>query len=223
MNNRKCTTRSWCFSCNWSKRTPNHTGCGTIVSGVCKTCRNQTGRQNWVWWRRCWRWTLETVGTAEQRHVDDTHCNVVHGWDYRRFVVGHLRKNASDDPEALAHIVQQEYKFTTQKINQSFSNYSAWHQRSKLLPEIVASMTVEEKNQVALDGEMIDESIRVLCIDHILCRARSRQKRNLHGSRRSVCLAVLLVAARKSPWSCHVVRSISDGERPVSGDSRIQW
>ncbi|KAF1800331.1 hypothetical protein FB192DRAFT_1286267 [Mucor lusitanicus] len=74
-----------------------------------------------------------------------------HGWDYRRFVVGHLRREAGNDPQALAHIVQQEYKFTTQKINQSFSNYSAWHQRSKLLPEIVVSMTTEEKNQVALN------------------------------------------------------------------------
>lgn len=74
-----------------------------------------------------------------------------HGWDYRRFVVGRLRREASNDRQALAHIIQQEYTFTTQKINQSFSNYSAWHQRSKLLPEIVACMTAEEKNQVALD------------------------------------------------------------------------
>lgn len=85
-------------------------------------------------------------------HNTNFHISLVHGWDYRRFVVGHLRNNASS-PEELANIVQGEYKFTTQKINQSFSNYSAWHQRSKLLPEIVESMTTEEKNQVALNGK----------------------------------------------------------------------
>jgi geranylgeranyl transferase type-2 subunit alpha len=72
---------------------------------------------------------------------------LVHGWDYRRFVVSHLRKNKSQ----LAKIVQDEYDFTTRKINQSFSNYSAWHQRSKLLPEIVANMSEQERNTVAIN------------------------------------------------------------------------
>ncbi|KAL9556249.1 hypothetical protein MBANPS3_001974 [Mucor bainieri] len=110
----------------------------------------------WMWNHRIWclqhmpkpDWQAE-LGLVEKMLTMDA--RNFHGWDYRRFVVGHLRANASNDPEALAHIVQQEYKFTTQKINQSFSNYSAWHQRSKLLPEIVAAMTAEEKNQVALN------------------------------------------------------------------------
>ncbi|KAK4513235.1 phospholipid:diacylglycerol acyltransferase [Mucor velutinosus] len=110
----------------------------------------------WMWNHRIWclqnmpkpDWQAE-LGLVEKMLTMDA--RNFHGWDYRRFVVGHLRRNASNDPEALTNIIQQEYKFTTQKINQSFSNYSAWHQRSKLLPEIVASMTAEEKNQVALN------------------------------------------------------------------------
>ncbi|KAI8369858.1 hypothetical protein EDC96DRAFT_440570 [Choanephora cucurbitarum] len=72
-----------------------------------------------------------------------------HGWNYRRYVVSHLRKQAKDEHELTA-IIKNEYEFTTRKINQSFSNYSAWHQRSKLLPEIVMDMTEEERNQVAI-------------------------------------------------------------------------
>lgn len=74
--------------------------------------------------------------------------SLVHGWNYRRFVVGHLR-GITENEQQIAKIVEQEYEFTTRKINQSFSNYSAWHQRSKLLPEIVASMSEEGKNIVA--------------------------------------------------------------------------
>jgi geranylgeranyl transferase type-2 subunit alpha len=83
---------------------------------------------------------------------------IVHGWDYRRFVVGHLRQNAENETE-VAKIVEQEYEFTTRKINQSFSNYSAWHQRSKLLSEIVASMSEEEKNTVAVNGNIYMDSL----------------------------------------------------------------
>lgn len=47
----------------------------------------------------------------------------VHVWDYRRYAAA----KAKIDP-------QKELDFSTQKIEKNFSNYSAWHQRSKLLP-----------------------------------------------------------------------------------------
>ncbi|XP_008776168.2 geranylgeranyl transferase type-2 subunit alpha 1 [Phoenix dactylifera] len=49
-----------------------------------------------------------------------------HGWTYRRFVA--KLKNVSEE---------EEIKFTMDMINTNFSNYSAWHNRSVLLSQLL--------------------------------------------------------------------------------------
>lgn len=51
--------------------------------------------------------------------------HIVHGWAYRQWIV----QKANDDMS----LVKNEFEFSKLKIFQNFSNYSAWHKRSKLL------------------------------------------------------------------------------------------
>jgi hypothetical protein len=74
----------------------------------------------------------------------------VHGWGYRRYVVGQMRKCQPDTSEIDA----KEFEYTSTKIKQSFSNYSAWHYRSKLLPSIMKDMSDEERATVGKDGKV---------------------------------------------------------------------
>jgi hypothetical protein len=51
-----------------------------------------------------------------------------HCWDYRRYIVQH-----STHPSAEA---EAEFAYTLAKISENFSNYSAWHYRTTLLPKV---------------------------------------------------------------------------------------
>ena len=98
-----------------------------------------------VWHHRCWvmeasptpDWLMEKQLCDQFLKYDERNCELmscdsnfiyhltVHCWDYRRYVAG--KANLSAD---------EEFQFTSQKIEANFSNYSAWHYRSKLLPRI---------------------------------------------------------------------------------------
>lgn len=48
-----------------------------------------------------------------------------HTWNYRKFVVTNCKPSLED-----------EFQFTTEKLYDNFSNYSAWHYRSKMLVDL---------------------------------------------------------------------------------------
>lgn len=103
-----------------------------------------------AWHHRCW--TLEQNPRADwQREL--LLCNKYlkfdernfHTWDYRRYVT-----------EKAAVPAAQELDFCTEKIKVNFSNYSSWHHRSLLLPELYPNERrdrpmSEEKLQQELD------------------------------------------------------------------------
>ncbi|CAK9438497.1 uncharacterized protein LODBEIA_P27210 [Lodderomyces beijingensis] len=118
----------------------------------------------WIWNHRSWclfklvelksvNWEFEFKTVSKMLELDQRN---FHGWHYRRFVVENLEleqqqqqvesggdkndgKGDGDDNSNKLAILQlnfDEFDYTTSKIQRDFSNFSAWHNRTKLIPKI---------------------------------------------------------------------------------------
>ncbi|CAG8485613.1 26798_t:CDS:2, partial [Dentiscutata erythropus] len=113
----------------------------------------------WIFNHR--RWCLDTMPNPDWKsELDlvgkmlDMDARNFHGWDYRRYVITRL---SCIDSNAL-NLCKTEFDFTTTKINQNFSNYSAWHQRSKLLPNLLEDEQLGDqgkKNLIDQEFELV--------------------------------------------------------------------
>lgn len=87
--------------------------------------------------------------------------SAVHAWDYRRHVVASCRRaDGPASPKRPRLTAASELAFTTRKIEASFSNFSAWHYRSKLLPRLWAERG---------DDDAVDEAARLARLDDGVC------------------------------------------------------
>eukprot|EP00897_Mesotaenium_endlicherianum_P001083 jgi/Mesen1/10976/ME000096S10554 len=139
-----------------------------------------------AWYHRKWVLALGLTGgaaAAEQelrllRHLLQLDPRNFHAWDYRRFVVslqGAATSGESHPPAshlagtggAAAPLqrlqeqeLRQELEFTDEKINENFSNYSAWHYRSSLLTERLQRDTSEASRcrQLADEFELVRQA-----------------------------------------------------------------
>lgn len=68
----------------------------------------------------------------------------VHAWDYRRYIL--VSGFPNRDPEA-------ELRYTTRKIEGNFSNFSAWHQRTKVLGRLWREMRERDSPDTDSDIE----------------------------------------------------------------------
>ncbi|KAG0325017.1 hypothetical protein BG004_003319, partial [Podila humilis] len=111
----------------------------------------------WMWNHRRWclenmskpRWDKELAMVSKFLEMDARN---FHGWDYRRYIIRQLDLQAGQDNDSVLARAQSEFDFTTTKISQNFSNYSAWHNRSTLLGKLAANVTDEER-EALVDNE----------------------------------------------------------------------
>lgn len=92
-----------------------------------------------------------------------------HGWDYRRFVISELRKLAktrtekqppkaelpTEEPasapevDANASLTESEFSYCTKMIQSNLSNFSAWHNRSTLIPRLLNERGADDESRRA--------------------------------------------------------------------------
>ncbi|KAK9463389.1 uncharacterized protein V1516DRAFT_667638, partial [Lipomyces oligophaga] len=109
----------------------------------------------WIWNHRQWclqvspkpDWKFELGLVTKMLEYDARN---FHGWHYRRYVVAQLE---SATGKSLA---RQEFDYTTTKINSNFSNFSAWHNRTKLIPRLL-------KKEPSLDAvELLGQELNLI-------------------------------------------------------------
>ena len=89
----------------------------------------------WAWHHRLWclsKVDLDKVWQKEMELINmylTKDCRNFHVWDYRKRILA----NRHGDFWKNSHVLMEELKFTLLKITDNFSNYSAWHWRSKVL------------------------------------------------------------------------------------------
>jgi hypothetical protein len=64
---------------------------------------------------------------------------IVLAWDYRRYVLASMPVRRSE---------KAELAYTTKKIEANFSNFSAWHQRTKVLSSLWVSGEVDRASSL---------------------------------------------------------------------------
>ncbi|KAG2020495.1 RAB-protein geranylgeranyltransferase, variant 3 [Coprinopsis cinerea AmutBmut pab1-1] len=176
----------------------------------------------WIWNHR--RWCLENIpfGPGEEgtpSHNDwrntawnnelyvvekllDADARNFHAWDYRRYVLASM---PVPRPEL------SELGYTSRKIGANFSNFSAWHQRSKVLPRLWEAGTLDEKTSRE-SGRVIYTAYLLALIARLLrCRIRIGAECDVYRTSRSECMGLSSVVGWiKSGQSFTAARDRSD-------------
>ncbi len=116
----------------------------------------------WIWNHRLWLldqssvllppdsslalWTEELGLVGKMLNRDSRN---FHGWGYRRTVVDNIERLKATS------MAKEEFDYTTKMIGTNLSNFSAWHNRSKLILRMLEeqSATDDERRQMLDDGQ----------------------------------------------------------------------
>ena len=85
---------------------------------------------------------------SKSRRANNLTCSQaspVHAWNYRRYILESMPVKRSETTELV---------YTKRKIEANFSNFSAWHQRSKVLSSLWDAGKLD-RAKVIEDGKII--------------------------------------------------------------------
>lgn len=148
----------------------------------------------WIWNHRTWclqeleslgkaNWTFELGIVLKLLEADSRN---FHGWHYRRYVVQQIESKAvkeaktpSDKALSTLKIDLDEFRYTTQKITKNISNFSAWHNRSKLIPKIF-SLIAEDPDRKTLEHDYREELALFSSPHHLLLKELEMVKTGMY-------------------------------------------
>ncbi|KAJ2899345.1 uncharacterized protein MKZ38_003274 [Zalerion maritima] len=164
--------------------------------------------------RRIWENELALVSqmlTKDNRNF--------HAWGYRRFVVGALEREELGGKS----MAESEFEYTTKMIHWSLSNFSAWHNRSKLIPRLLGERGADDKKrQKFLDAELdlVREALNVGPEDQSLWYYHQFLILNLINDVKQATIVPNITVEQKSEY---VQREIDDIKDFLEDYDDIKW
>ncbi|KZC09465.1 Geranylgeranyl transferase type-2 subunit alpha, partial [Dufourea novaeangliae] len=130
----------------WSEERLNESYRHELV--LTENCLKQNPKSYYAWYQRIWimehmaepDWKRELMLCTKYLDIDERN---FHCWNHRQYVV----QKAGVSPE-------DEFKYSTSKILNNFSNYSSWHYRSQLLSKLFDDCdkkSIDEKRKDELE------------------------------------------------------------------------
>ena len=116
----------------------------------------------WIWNYRLWllqesskiipisdarQFWLQELGLASKMLSLDSR-NFL-GWGYRRTVVAAIESKLLNFGGVINSMATEEYEYTTRMIKSNLSNFSAWHNRSKLIPRLLEEREADDEDRRA--------------------------------------------------------------------------
>ncbi|RFU82093.1 hypercellular [Trichoderma arundinaceum] len=112
----------------------------------------------WIWNFRQWLLSqaIQRLPLPVARKIWETELSLVskmlnkdqrnyHAWGYRRLVVAQLESPELDGKS----MAEDEFAYTTKMIRLSLSNFSAWHNRSQLIPKVLQQRGADDEARAA--------------------------------------------------------------------------
>ena len=126
--------------------------------------------------RRLWQQDLGLAG--KMLSLDNRN---FHGWGYRRELIKALESDGLRLEGNAGSMTEAEFNYTTKMIESNLSNFSAWHNRSKLIPRLLDEQQAENEARLKmLDGGRLRNPWSIDISTLTLSRTRTHTTCALH-------------------------------------------